>query len=420
MATNKKSNTTSMEGLNVTTQGIQEVVLEQLAINAKLNAAGKKKYSICLWGTHGIGKTDIIKSLAKHTIGGKPIRIESINPAQYEEMGDLTGMPIIEEGRTFFRKPEWVPDENNQDYGILFIDDFNRANERIIQGTMQLIQDYQLISWKLPANWTIVCSANPETSDYNVTDIDDAVKTRMFHYNMVFDAREWLKWATVAGIDDRILYFASQHSEELFNQEKGGCNPRAFGMFAESVTMIEDWKVKKENSSQEIVNPQIYGRLVATRCGNNITNLFSQFILNNSYLLPTIEQLLESKEDVKTILDKVAENSSMIMSTTRVILNRIVNYITLNYYSKDLGNSKGKTIVERIKQICLHSNVSTDNLMIFVEDVRRIMVKDASGKESKIPSEFMSGLTSGPIEIIDANGKKKSQSIMLKTYQKLI
>ena len=47
---------------------------------------------VCIWGSHGIGKTSLIKEFA-HRNGWK---FRYCAPAQFEEMGDLVGMPAVE------------------------------------------------------------------------------------------------------------------------------------------------------------------------------------------------------------------------------------------------------------------------------------------------------------------------------------
>src|SRR5688572_22919059 len=77
----------------------------------------------CIWGTHGIGKTELVRSFAEEA--GYPFIY--IAPAQFEEMGDLIGMPKIESAdghaTTRFVPPEWVPKHDGP--GIFLIDDVN-------------------------------------------------------------------------------------------------------------------------------------------------------------------------------------------------------------------------------------------------------------------------------------------------------
>jgi hypothetical protein len=58
---------------------------------------------MCIWGTHGIGKTELIKEFAQQNGYG----FSYIAPAQFEEMGDLLGLPTkdIENNTTKFLPP---------------------------------------------------------------------------------------------------------------------------------------------------------------------------------------------------------------------------------------------------------------------------------------------------------------------------
>lgn len=83
------------------------------------------------------------------------MEVMQINPAQFEEMGDLVGMPYMEtnekgEKVTRFATPDSFPQKEAPNGGLFFIDDMNRADDRILRGCMQLIQKYMLAQWSLP------------------------------------------------------------------------------------------------------------------------------------------------------------------------------------------------------------------------------------------------------------------------------
>ena len=154
------------------------------------NTSGERPTPVCIWGLHGIGKTELVRDLAQQ-LGYDFVYIA---PAQFEEMGDLVGMPKIAvdsvKGEvTRFVAPEWVP--KKQGPGILLLDDVNRADDRILRGIMQLLQNYAVVSWSLPAHWLIVLTANPDNGDYSVTTLDDAMLTRMLHVTLEFDVHSW-------------------------------------------------------------------------------------------------------------------------------------------------------------------------------------------------------------------------------------
>jgi MoxR-like ATPase len=208
-----------------------------LKINQKAEAEGKRKTPVCIWGAHGIGKTELVEDFA----ASNGFQIAYVAPAQFEEMGDLLGMPQIIGDRTQFAPPAWVP--QNQGPGILLIDDVNRADDRILRGIMQLLQNYELASWKLPPDWHIVLTANPDNGDYSVTPLDDAMLTRMRHITLQFDVKEWAKWASKKNIDERGIQFVLAH-KKLVNF--GRTTPRTLVHFFESIKNIKDLRKHKK------------------------------------------------------------------------------------------------------------------------------------------------------------------------------
>ena len=111
---------------------------------------------------------------------------------------------------------------------MLLIDDINRADDRILRGCMQLLQNYELSSWRLPDKWQIVATANPEGADYSVTPMDDAMLTRMIHTTLIFDHKVWAQWAYSSGVDDRGISFVLTYPE-LINSER--TTPRSLTQF---------------------------------------------------------------------------------------------------------------------------------------------------------------------------------------------
>lgn len=199
--------------------------------NLNLETEGKRKSPICIWGKHGIGKTEIVESFARQNGYGYVY----IAPAQFEEMGDLVGMPAIEGERTVFRAPAWVPDTPGP--GILLIDDVNRADERILRGIMQLLQNHELISWQLPPQWQIILTANPDGGDYSVTPMDDAMLTRMLHVTLEFELKTWVQWAEQNGVDSRGINFVLLYPEVITGQRT---TPRTLVQFFETIKPIQD------------------------------------------------------------------------------------------------------------------------------------------------------------------------------------
>jgi MoxR-like ATPase len=193
----------------------------------------KRKTPVCIWGNHGIGKTEMVETFAK----ANGFSFAYIAPAQFEEMGDLVGMPKIVDGKTVFAAPNWVP--TTEEKGILLIDDVNRADDRILRGIMQLLQNYELVSWKLPQKWQIVLTANPDGGDYSVTPMDDAMLTRMLHVTMIFEVKNWARWASENDIHEDCINFVLTHPEVVTGERT---TPRTLVQFFQNIQAIEDWQ----------------------------------------------------------------------------------------------------------------------------------------------------------------------------------
>ena len=223
-------------GSTLTTDGVRGLLEHVIEANTEEEARGERGTPVCIWGPHGNGKTTLVRDFAAE----KGMRFVYVAPAQFEEMGDLHGLPVQRGKNTVFAAPEWVPTEEGP--GIIVFDDFNRAEDRIIRGLMQLLQNGGMFSWKLPKNWHIVLTANPEGAGYSVTPIDEAVATRMLHVRLDFDIRCWADWAKKAGVDRRGVNFLVKHHEHV---GKGRNTPRSFVQFFSQIRNIQDLKAKE-------------------------------------------------------------------------------------------------------------------------------------------------------------------------------
>lgn len=250
---------------------------------------------VCIWGTHGLGKTHIAQNFARE----RGWKIAYIAPAQFEEMGDLHGMPEKVDPTpeqpnsgdeyTVFYPPDWVPTEEGP--GILLLDDFNRADDRILRGLMQLLQNFELQSWSLPPKWQIVATANPEGGDYSVTPLDDAMLTRMIHVGLTFDARQWAQWADSAGVDKRGIAFVLNHPETVTFKRT---TPRTLEQFFRQIENIED--LQKE---EELIRILGMGTLDDVTVG-----AFCSFVRDDLTELIDPEEILEA-EDFSKILKRL-------------------------------------------------------------------------------------------------------------------
>jgi len=311
---------------------------------------------LCIWGTHGIGKTELVRSFAEQA-GQQFIYIA---PAQFEEMGDLMGMPKVEsvdgQSVTRFVPPEWVP--KHEGPGIFLIDDVNRADDRILRGIMQLLQNYELVSWRFPKKWMIVLTANPDGGDYSVTTMDDAMITRMVHITMEFDVKAWARWAEKSGIDPRGIDFILAYPEIVTGSRT---TPRSLVQFFHSIHSIPNLK-----ESLALV------KILADGCLDAETAIaFINFINMDLDRIVPPEDILKSG-DFKMIAGQIKDSvdgKTKRMDILSVIMTRLTNHLI---YRKEELDEKS------------FNNLKSFILLPFIpNDLRLAMAQDLVSSERK-------------------------------------
>lgn len=247
---------------------------------------GLQPVPLCVWGLPGIGKTQSIRDFA----AARRVNFLQINPAQFEEMGDLTGMPKVidpntpddpTDDYTMYVMPEWAQQMHQRGgEGILLLDDVNRADDRILRGIMQLLQDRRMFNWGLPERWQIFLTANPDGGEFSVTPMDDALLTRMMHATMTFDAKAWATWAASAGVDSRGIEFVLAYPELVGT---GRTTPRSLTNLFEHLRGLEDLAAHHDLVA-----------MIATGCIEPVAaGSFLAFVQGGMARLPSAEDLLE-------------------------------------------------------------------------------------------------------------------------------
>jgi len=335
--------------------------------NRYLQENSKPMVSTEVIGDSGIGKTSAIVQLADE-LG---LNFVKLNLAQIEEIGDLVGFPIRQFQMNEGKKTEWVDENSVEDYrkkgfestglnrmsycppewisgksngGILLLDDWNRADMRFIQAVMELIDRQQYISWKLPKDWHIILTANPDNGDYLVNSIDNAQKTRFISVNLKFDLKCWGKWAEQNKLDGRCINFLLMHPE-LVTKE---INSRSVSMFFNSISSLKSFE-------ESLPLIQMIGE---GSVGSEFSTLFTMFINNKLDKMISPENIITQDEQyvMNTLKGLVGKDKAYRADIASTLGTRVANY--LEFYAKE--NAVEKPLIERISKIVTEKIFATD------------------------------------------------------------
>jgi len=351
--------------------------------NQFIQAQGKVPVTVNIAGDAGLGKTSSILQLGKEL----NLNVVKLNLSQLEELGDLIGFPVKEyqvknsEGKTLWiteqeietasskgyrvigkrmshAAPEWI--EGKGEGGILILDDFTRADHRFMQAVMEICDRQEYISWKLPKNWHVILTTNPDNGDYNVTSLDVAQQTRFISIELKFDEKVWARWAEEVEIDNRCINFMLMNPE-LVTQK---VNPRSITTFFNSISSIE--KFEEELPLIQMIGEGSVGDAFASMFTVFINNKLDKLVTpkdllthdNESYILGELKSCVGSgdnyRADIASTLATRLANYAVVYAKdntiSQKITDRLISLSTKDYFTNDLKYLVVRTIFNGNKQ----------------------------------------------------------------------
>jgi hypothetical protein len=294
-----------------------------------------------------------ITTAAVTTSAGTPEWVDEVATTQYATQGyTFTGKK-----RMSYCPPEWIADKTGG--GFLILDDWNRADIRFIQAVMELVDRQEYISWKLPDDWHILLTANPDNGEYLVQAMDVAQKTRFMSIVMKWDRDCWAKWAEEDSIDGRCINFMLFH-EDIVEKGKGKVNPRSLTNFFNSISSFDSF----EDNLPMIQN------LGEGSVGPEVALMFTGFINNrmDKWISPH-DILLEEKDTVvlTAMKDMFGTGNDYRADIASVLTTRLINY-ALTYAEK---NPIGPEIINRLNMLVKEDGIFTDDLKYHI--VKKIL-----------------------------------------------
>ncbi len=182
-----------------------------------------------IWGPPGIGKSSIVKEIAKkNDLEFLDLRLSLLDPT------DLKGIPFFDakSQKGVWASPSFLPHDKNS-RGILFLDEINSAPPAVQASAYQLVLDRKVGEYELPKGWSIIAAGNRENDRGVVYRMPPPLANRFVHLELDVDINEWKKWAYSSNIEDILIAYLSYSPESLFrfepdNTQKAFATPRSW------------------------------------------------------------------------------------------------------------------------------------------------------------------------------------------------
>tara|TARA_R110000851_G_scaffold168909_3_gene315010 strand:- start:29963 stop:31132 length:1170 start_codon:yes stop_codon:yes gene_type:complete len=362
-----------MSQIKLNVEELGDFVKHMITNNQHIQKKGLTPVTINVSGDAGLGKTSSIIQLGKE-LG---LQVEKLNLSQLEELGDLIGFPVKEfkvknsEGKVLWvteqeislasekgykvvdkrmshAKPAWI--QGKKDGGILILDDFTRADHRFMQAVMEICDRQEYVSWKLPKNWHVILTTNPDNGDYNVTSLDVAQQTRFISVDLKFDEKVWAKWAESVGMDNRCINFLLMHPE-LVTQK---VNPRSITTFFNAISSIEKFE-------EQLPMIQMVGE---GSVGLDFSSMFTMFINNKLDRIISPEDIMtkDTKYVFSSLKSMIGEDDEFRADISSVVSTRVVNYL-VNFAKT---NPISAQTLKRVEELFIDCKSFTDDLKYFI------------------------------------------------------
>jgi hypothetical protein len=147
-----------------------------------------------LWGTYGMGKTDLVNEIGRE-LGAhiEDLTLSTLDPT------DMQGLGIIDGDAVKWAKPSWlVALEKYRDspLSILFIDEVNAGvSPAMLAACLKLILNRKAGPHPLPENVRIIVAGNRRQDRATVTEFSMPMNNRFWHATVIPDLGSWQDWA---------------------------------------------------------------------------------------------------------------------------------------------------------------------------------------------------------------------------------
>lgn len=315
--TNKKETVCSWDkiGVHPTSIGIVPRILD-LVWNTD------PRFTVCLVGETGIGKTPIVHQWCAEK--GGYMRTLNFGHLSQEEVSMIM---FAEDGASFdFVPPQFLLDLNREaeekGCAVLFLDEWNRGDKALVNALFTLTDERRIHSFRLHRNVMVIAAMNPSDGSYlvNEAEKDHAIRKRLNFVYCNHDLSAWLKYTEKSAWHSLVPAFIKSASTFLYDtgaRDAGRCFPCPSNWEKVSHVLTAAEKAKLDLTDTAVKT------LVEGQIGSVAATKFMDFVADQNTLIQPVE-----------VLNKYKPNSS-VRKRVAALLNCKIDKSTGDFIEKD-------------------------------------------------------------------------------------
>lgn len=282
------------------------------SLKVALLDAYTSRRALMIYGDPGIGKSDVVKSVARDMIAPELDRkyvewkrltsdqkneclaepekffcLIDLRAAELEPV-DLRGieMPSSRSPHLDPKIPKWIyymiqPKSG----GILFLDEVNQASSQVLNAFFGVVLDRQAGEVTFSHDWNVIAASNLGAEHSTTNDIPPALSQRFGTIMLVADPEGWFDWAESSDVDWLIIQFVKSNPGDNFyvksqNSFESMPNPRNFVTFSNELRAIKQ-RYMRDHQAGKKPTMNIYQAIIeraSATCGTTWGRKFGHFL----------------------------------------------------------------------------------------------------------------------------------------------
>lgn len=274
---------------------------------------------VALVSERGVGKTSAFRQCAEEMdIGYMGLYAAAM------EGPDFMGLPDKDrqKGITRYLAPQFLPTDTAvkggffPDRGLLVIEEINRVPTDTVSVLYPLLLERRINGHSLAPGWKIGVTMNPDTLNYTVNVLDDAMLDRFIAVEVTASLEDYIVYSIRNDPNDDVLSYLSASPDSLLIVRKA----------ADSTATTKSPTPRGWTRVQQLLNhcslPEaLMQELISGILGPEAAASFLGYISNKEFAIPSAQTLLADYESVKPQVIKLVQAGRLDM--LNLVLNRI-------------------------------------------------------------------------------------------------